>query len=169
MRYKQNSFRLFLFALTGLFIIAQIFGIIPAPIPIILGISLLLYSIPALYTAMEKGKRLQIITAALIFFTGLILIIVKAYEVFEPLKVVFPSLVFVTGVIFILLYIENPKEKPFLYAGIVTAALGIISVPAYSHFVLFYFTDRIVLFLSGYWHVILILTGIILLMNRNKK
>lgn len=169
MKYRGNSFGIFLFALTCCFIMAQLLKIISLPILLILGVALILYSVPMLYTSMEKGKRLQIILSAIIFFTGIILIIIKTYEVLDPLKVVFPSLVFVTGIIFILLFIENPKEKPFLYTGIFTAALGLISVAAYGHFALFYFADRIISFLSGYWHIILITAGIVLLINKNKK
>jgi hypothetical protein len=169
MKSKQNLFAVILFALTCCFIIVQMFKIISLSIPVILGISLVLYSIPTLYLAMGKGKRLQIIISALLFFIGLILVIVKVYEVFEPLKVVFPSIIFITGVVFILLYIENPKESSFLYAGIISAVLGIISVLTYKHFALFYFTDRIISFVAGNWHLVLIIGGIILLMNRNKK
>lgn len=169
MKYKGNSFGIFLFALTCCFIMAQILKIISLPILLILGAALILYAVPSLYTSMEKGKRLQIILSTIIFFTGIILIIIKTYEVLDPLKVVFPSLVFVTGIIFILLFIENPKEKPFLYTGIITAALGLISVAAHGHFALFYFTDMVISFLAGYWHIILIAAGVVLMMNRNKK
>lgn len=169
MGYKQNLFGIILFALACCLIMASTFKIISVAIPVVLGFSLILYSVPALYMAMEKSRRLQIISSAFLFFTGLILIIIKLFEVLDPLKVIFPSVIFITGVIFYLLYLDNHEEKAFLYAGMFAAVIGIISALSYKHFALFYFTDKILMFLSGYWHIILIIAGIMLLINRNRK
>lgn len=169
MKSKQNIFGITVFAIACCLVLAHTLKLINISLPVILGFALILYSIPSLYISVDRSDRLRIVLYTFLFFTGVVLIIVKLFDLLDPLKVVFPSIIFVTGIIFILLYIENTDEKAFLYAGIFSAAAGILSVLLYRHFAFFYYTDKIIYFLSGYWHIILIVSGIVLLLNRNRK
>jgi len=118
---------------------------------------------------METGQRKQIISSVFFFFTGTILLLLRYFEILNPGKIILPSLVFVTGIIFLFLYLENKKETAFLYAGIFVSLSGLAIVFLHEKLSIFYFSDRIIQFFSGYWHFLLIAAGTLLLVNRIKK
>lgn len=169
MRKNENKFGAMVFALALCLIILNAFKMLSVSPYVIIGFALLIYSVPAVYSAMEKGKRAKIIFSTFIFFTGLLIILVNWFDILNPVKIVFPSLVFVTGIVFLLLYIENSKEKVFLYAGGLTSAIGILIVLFNKTLPLNYYADRIITFTSDYWHILLIGIGIALLLNRKKR
>ncbi len=168
MNYNENKFGVILFSIAIFIIILDTVKIISLSMYVVLGFTLLFYSVPTVYTAMEKGNRMQLILSAFSFFTGLLLLLINWFDIINPLKVVFPSLLFIIGVVFLLLYMENTREKAFLYAGSTVAVLGLIIILLNKSLPLIYYADRIIVFISGYWHLLLIGAGIALIVNRKK-
>lgn len=169
MNSRENRFSAFLFIIAGCLIIARILKIINVSIPLILGLTLVIYSVPSIYMSIDKSRRIQIITSVVAFFTGIILVLIKWFEILNPAKIILPSILFVMGIIFLFLFVDNKKEKTFLYTGCFLSAIGLIIPFIYKSFFVFYFTDRIISFAMDYWHIILIIAGILLLLNREKK
>jgi len=169
MNYNESKFGIVIFSIAIFIIILDTVKMVSVNIYVVLGIALLLYSVPTVYMAMEKGKRLQIILSTVSFFTGLILLLIKWFDILNPLKIVFPSLLFILGIVFLLLYVENTREKTFLFVGSLVSLLGLITILLNKSLPIIYYADRIVLFVAGYWHLLLIGAGIALIVNRKKQ
>lgn len=169
MQNNSNTYNRILLISAALLLMLILFDVIDFSADLVIAGTLILYSVPLLYSAVSNSRRLQIIVSAVLFFIGILFTVTNLFEILDPLKVVVPSILFVSGIIFLLLFFENQKNKPFFAAGIFLAAAGIASVIFYGDSAYFYYTDKLILFVINNWHLFLIAVGILLLVMRKKN
>lgn len=102
------------------------------------------------------------------FLIGVVFIVKSYFEILDSRGIVFFSILFISGSVLVILFIENIKEKVFLYAGFIFLVMSYLSITEFRKFGLFNTANRIGNLLEVFWPVILIIMGIIIFINRKK-
>ena len=134
----------------------------------VVGIVFIFYSIPTVYSAFSNDDRGKLIASTILFLIGIVFFVKSYYEILDTRGLVFFSILFISGSILIILFIENIKEKIFLYAGIMLLVLSYLSITQFKKLGLFNAANRIGNLLEVFWPVILIVMGMIIFVNRKK-
>lgn len=133
------------------------------------GIAFIFYSIPTVYSALSNGERGKLTASTILFFVGVVFLVKSYFEILDTRGIVFFSVLFISGSVLVILFIENIKEKIFLFTGIVLLVLSYLSIAKFKKLGLFNTVNRIGNLFEIFWPVILIAMGIIIFVNRKKK
>ena len=134
----------------------------------VVGIVFIFYSIPTVYSALNNGERGKLTASTILFLVGVVFLVKSYFEILDTRGIVFFSVLFISGSVLIILFIENIKEKIFLYAGIVLFILSYLSITQFKKLGLFNAANRIGILFEVFWPVILIVMGMIIFINRKK-
>ncbi len=134
----------------------------------VVGIVFIFYSIPTVYSALNNGERGKLTASTILFLVGVVFLVKSYFEILDTRGIVFFSVLFISGSVLIILFIENVKEKIFLYAGIVLLILSYLSITQFKKLGLFNAANRIGILFEVFWPVILIVMGMIIFINRKK-
>ncbi len=134
----------------------------------VVGIVFIFYSIPTVYSALSNSERGKLTSSTILFFVGVVFLVKSYFEILDTRGIVFFSVLFISGSVLVILFIENIKEKIFLYAGIVLLVLSYLSITQFKKFGLFNAANRIGNLSEVFWPVILIVMGMIIFVNRKK-
>ncbi len=132
------------------------------------GIVFIFYSVPTVYSALNNGERGKLIVSTILFLVGVVFLVKSYFEILDTRGIVFFSILFISGSVLIILFIENIKEKVFLYAGIFFLMLSYLSITQFKRWGLFISANRVGNLLEVFWPVILIMMGMIIFVNRKK-
>ncbi len=132
------------------------------------GIVFIFYSVPTVYSALNNGDRGKLIVSTILFLVGVVFLVKSYFEILDTRGIVFFSILFIGGSVLIILFIENVKEKIFLYSGFILLALSYLSITQFKKLGLFNSANRIGNLLEVFWPVILIVMGMIIFVNRKK-
>ena len=132
------------------------------------GIVFIFYSVPTVYSALNNGERGKLIVSTILFLVGVVFLVKSYFEILDTRGIVFFSILFISGSVLIILFIENVKEKIFLYAGFILLVLSYLSITQFKRLGLFNSANRIGNLLEVFWPVILIVMGMIIFVNRKK-
>jgi len=132
------------------------------------GIVFIFYSLPTVYSSMNNGERAKLIASTILFLVGVVFLVKSHFDILDSRGIVFFSILFISGSVLLIIFIENIKEKIFLYTGIVLLILSYLSVAQFRKFGLFNAANRIGNLLEIFWPVILIVMGMIIFVNRKK-
>lgn len=132
------------------------------------GIVFVFYSIPTVYSALNNGERGKLIVSTILFFVGVVFLVKSYFEILDTRGIVFFSILFIGGSVLIILFIDNIKEKIFLYAGFILLVLSYLSITQFKKLGLFNSANRIGNLFEIFWPVILIVMGMIIFVNRKK-
>lgn len=134
----------------------------------VFGIALIFYGITTVYLSLNNGNRSQLLLAAVLFFVGIIFIVKSRFDLVDVRGLVFTSILFTGGAAFLILFIENVKEKIFLYTAILLMLLGYASTNIFKQFGVLQTANKIANAVDNFWPVILILFGLSVFLKRKK-
>ena len=134
----------------------------------VVGIVFVFYSTPTVYFALNNGERGNLTASKILFLVGVVFLVKSYFEILDSRGIVFFSVLFISGSVLMILFIENIKERIFLYTGIVILLLSYLSVTQFRKLGLFNAANRIGNLLEIFWPVILIVMGITIFINRKK-
>lgn len=134
----------------------------------VVGIVFIFYSMPTVYSALNNGERGKLTASIILFLVGVGFLVKSYFEILDTRGIVFFSVLFISGSVLVILFIENIKEKIFLYAGTVLIILSYLSITQFKKLGLFNAANRIGNLLDVFWPVILIAMGMIIFINRKK-
>lgn len=143
-------------------------SIIPLTFEEVAGIVFIFYSIPTVYCALKNAERGKLIVSAILFLVGVVFLIKSYFEILDTRGIVFFSILFINGSVLVILFIDNIKEKVFLYAGIILFVLSYLSITQFKKLGLFNAANRIGNLFEVFWPVIMIVMGMIIFINRKK-
>ncbi|MCX6174954.1 MAG: hypothetical protein NTZ27_09405 [Ignavibacteriales bacterium] len=134
----------------------------------VVGIVFVFYSIPTVYSALNNGEREKLTASTILFLVGVVFLVKSYFEILDTRGIVFFSVLFISGSVLVILFIENIKEKIFLYAGIALLVLSYLSITQFKKLGLLNAANRIGNLSEVFWPVILIVMGMIIFVNRKK-
>lgn len=154
--------------IVGALALLRYFGIISVSDEQLFGTALILYSLPTVYHSLERGRRARLVFATVLFCAGVVFIVKSYFEILDARGIVFASILFSGGAAFILLFIENTKEKIFLFCALLLIALSYFSVTFFKKIGLFETVNKVGNLFEVFWPVALMILGIIIFINRKK-
>lgn len=134
----------------------------------VIGIALIFYGVTTVYLSLNKGNRSRLFIATVLFFIGIILIVKSHFELGNERGLVFTSILFIGGAAFLILFIENIKEKIFLYVAIFLMLLGYASTNIFKQLGILQAANKIANAVDNFWPVILIIFGLSVFLTRKK-
>ena len=132
----------------------------------IYGLVMIFFGLPSAYLAMNEGRRGRLFFSSVLFFVGILFFVKDKFDLIDTRGLVFTSILFIAGAVLFLLFIDNPKEKIYLFAGIILMGLGYVSAVAFKNLGVFTITNKAANIASDYWPIILIIFGITVFLNR---
>lgn len=135
---------------------------------VVLGITFCFYGIATVNQTFGNNERGKLSFASIVFLIGVVLFVKSHFELLDSRGIVFTSVLFISGATFLILFLENFKEKVFLYTGLVLLLLGILSATFFKNYGLFTLANKIGNLFEYFWPVLLIIFGINIFINRKK-
>ncbi len=121
------------------------------------------------FTSMGKNQRAILFLGSVLFMAGTIFFIKDNYEILDYSKIVIPSVLICFGTGFFLLYIDNIKESAFLVLSLVIFSVALFTITFTKDFPVIKLANRVSYNILGFWPALLLLLGVGLLLNRNRK
>ena len=135
---------------------------------ILLGLVLAAFGISNTNYSFRVGSRRTIVLSAILFLTGIVLIVKNSYEIIDTRGLVLVSILFISGAAFLILFIENVKQKTFLFSGFALIILSYFSLTVLKKIGLFEWLKNVGDMFEVFLPVILILFGMSIFINRKK-
>ena len=154
------------FVVLGIGYLLRIFHLTGINSQEIIGVSLIVFALPAAYFSFGKGKRSMLFLSTCMFLLGIIFIIIDRFEILQPKDLIFTSILFMIGAALIILFIDNTKEKIFLYTGMILLLSSVLSIKFAESSGYIRLANKIGSVIIDYWPVFLILVGLSFLFNR---
>ena len=143
-------------------------GILIYDSEILLGLVLAAFGISNTNYSFRIGSRKTIVLSAILFLTGVVLIVKTSYEIIDTRGLVLVSILFISGAVFLILFIENVKQKTFLLSGFTLIILSYFSLTVLKKIGLFQWLKTAGDMFEVFLPVILILFGMSIFINRKK-
>lgn len=156
------------FLIYGALSLLNSYGAINTESRVIVGITFCFYGIATANQTFGNNERGRLVFASVVFLIGVVLLVKSHFELLESRGIVFTSILFIGGAALLILFLENLKEKVFLYTGAVLVLLGILSATFFRTFGLFTLANKIGNLFEYFWPVLLIVFGIGIFINRKK-
>lgn len=162
---KIAGFTLILYGVSSLLSYYSIVSISP---DILLGSAFILFGLPSAYISFNDNRRDLLLLSTVLFMMGIIFLVKSNYEIINTRGIVFTSILFIGGTTFLVLFIDNTKEKTFLYTSFVLLALGFFSITLLREMGILDYANKIADLAEDFWPVVLIVFGLNIFWNRNK-
>lgn len=156
------------FIVYGLLNLISLLGLVDFEADKILGVVLITTSLPIVYLSFNNSRREFLIAFTILFMIGIIFLVKSNFEIFQTRGLIFSSILLIGGALFIILYVENQNVKNFLPIGFFLLISGYLSVNLLRDWGVINFADTLADKLEDVWPVILILSGLIVFLNRKK-
>lgn len=156
------------FLVYGMLSLLSSYGAINLESRVIFGIVFCFYGIATVNQTFGNNERGKLSFASVVFLIGVVLLVKSRFELLDSRGIVFTSILFISGATFLILFLENFKEKVFLYTGAVLILLGVLSATFFKNYGLFTLANKIGNLLGYFWPVLLIVFGISIFINRKK-
>jgi len=134
----------------------------------VVGITLIFYGIPSVYSALGSGKRDWLAISAVFFFVGVLFIVKYQYDLTDSQSMAFASILLIGGAVFLILFIENTKEKVFIVAAFLLLVLGYAATTIFKQCGILNTTNKIANIVDDFLPVILIVWGLSIFLTRKK-
>lgn len=134
----------------------------------VLGIALILQGIASVSISFKQNRRDLLFLFTVMFMVGIIFITKSYFVIRETREIVFTSILFISGGAFLMLFIENTKEKFFLYTGLMFLFIGYLSTTLFRDAGITKYADSLGGLAKDFWPIFIITTGLLLFINRKK-
>ena len=157
-----------LLILFGLLSLLNYFSVLHFTNEITYGIVFIFFGLVTVYRTFGSNRRGSLSFGILVFMLGVLFILKSHFDLLDTRGIIFTSILFIGGSILIMLFLDNPKEKAFLYSGLILVILSAITITLFKSLGLFSLTNKIGNYLQYFWPIILIILGMGLFINRKK-
>ncbi|MBS3945520.1 MAG: hypothetical protein KGZ42_08475 [Melioribacter sp.] len=154
--------------LSGFLILASQLKLLKIELFQILGAALILQGITSVSISFKQNRRDLLFLFTVMFLVGIFFTTKSYFVIRETREIVFTSILFISGGAFLMLFIENMKEKFFLYTGLLFLLIGYLSTTFLRDAGITKYADTLGGLAKDFWPVVLIITGLILFLNRKK-
>lgn len=154
--------------LSGFLILASQLKLLKIELFQILGAALILQGITSVSISFKQNRRDLLFLFTVMFLVGIIFMTKSYFVIRETREIVFTSILFISGGAFLMLFIENMKEKFFLYTGLMFLFIGYLSTTLLRDAGITKYADTLGGLAKDFWPVVLIITGLLLFLNRKK-
>ena len=155
----------FIYGFFELLYMPDLLGISSQPF---LGILLTVYGLINVFINLGHNKRAWLLFGNFLFFIGLFLVLSGFYQIIEKDHLFFTLFLFVLANSALLLFIENSKERIFLYISLVLFVISFLAGKVVNLLSGFSALANIGLALLAYWPIFLIFFGVAVLVNRKR-
>lgn len=152
----------------GIFYLLRFLTIINAPITELISYVFILYGIVTVYFSLGTGFRGRLFFASIVFLSGVMMYVINNYEILKPSSAIFASILFITGSSFVILFIDNTKEKTFLYSGLLLLIISYSAATVFKNYEIIKAANSLSNLVLDYWPVFLLLFGINILIMRKR-
>lgn len=156
------------FILYGIFSVLNLARVIPFTEERLTGAVFIFYGAVTVFLSFSNQKRENLVFASGLFLVGVILLVKSNFEIIDTRGIVFTSTLFISGALLLILFIDNTKEKVFLYSGIVLILMSYLSITVLKNIGLFEIANKAGDYFKYFWPVLLIVFGISIFINRSK-
>ena len=164
---SKNLFAISLIILgAGLLLIWS--GILVYDPEMLIGIILSALGISNTNFSFRNNNRKMIVISTILFLIGVVLIVKNTYEIVDSRGLVLVSILFISGSSFLILFVDNVKQKTFLYSGLALILASYFSITVLRGFGLFDWLKTVGDFLEIFWPVILIVLGLSIFIKKKK-
>jgi hypothetical protein len=118
---------------------------------------------------MGKNKKNILFVGAVLFLVGVLLFITSSYDFLNLSNLVLPSIFFILGTAFLILFIDDLSNNLLLIISIIFLISGIFFFTKLGTFNLSDFVKSTLSISMKYLPVIIIVTALILLLEKNNK
>jgi hypothetical protein len=132
----------------------------------ILGVVFLAFGLITVYKTFGNEQRGILSLGVVVFLFGIVLIMKSRFALLDMRSIAFTSILFIGGATFFILFLDNKKQKAFLYSGMSLVILSIVTVVYLKDLKIFYYAKFIDSYFEYFWPVILIIMGISLFHSR---
>lgn len=143
-------------------------GLIKINIDLITSAVLIGYGLIVSNISFKESNRLQLVVSSLVFFIGIIILVKSNFTIVDTRTLFFISIFLITGAVSILLYIENTKQKVFLYSGLIIFVLGIILLLLIEKLGLIFIINQTAKLFENYFSFLLIIFALIIFLRKDK-
>ena len=166
---KNYSIITYLLVLLALSILLKIVGVIDVSYTELAGYALIFYGIGSVYVSMGKNNKKLLFIGAVLFLVGVELSIASSYDFLKLSNVVLPSIFFILGTAFLVLFIDELSNKLLLAISVIFLISGIFFFTKLGTFNPGDLFKSVLSISMKYWPVIIIITVLILLLNKDRK
>lgn len=152
----------------GILFLLKFFQVISSPYTLLASYIFIFYGFTAAYFSFGTGYRGNLFFASIIFLSGIMMYVINNFEILQPSSAVFSSILFISGASFIVLYIDNIKERIFLYSGLLLMLISYFSITFFKNSDIVDTANRLSNLVIDYWPVFLLLFGINILLMRKR-
>jgi len=153
----------------GLFILAVDYNFYEIDYKSVLEYLFLFWGVVLVLTSMNDNSRGLLFLGSLIFMAGIVLLVINEFEILNPLKIVLPSVLLSFGAAFFLLFVQNHKEKVFLFTSIILFGISILLIVLLKDHQLYNIANRVSFLILEFWPILLTLIGLGVMLNRNYR
>ncbi len=144
------------------------FNILSVNHSLVTSIIIIAYGLSSTNFAFKKSNRLQLVVSSIIFFIGIIFLVKSNYIIVDSRGLIFISILLIAGAVSILLYIDNAKQKLFLYTGLIVFGIGIFFLIFIQKLGVLYLINQAAGLFENYLPFFLIVLGLIIFLKREK-
>lgn len=167
--FRKDSVITYLLVFILLLIIVKLVGIFNLSYLEMTGYALVFYGMGTVYVSMGKSKRSMLFIGSVAFLAGVLLLITSNYDFVKLTNIVLPSIFFILGTAFLILFIDDYSNKLLLIISAIFFISGIYLFGKLGTFHLSSFLSSVLNIFFKYWLIVVIITTIVLLIEKNKK
>ena len=135
----------------------------------LLGYVLIIYGLSLYYSSYIAKKKISLFFGSSLFLTGVIFLLLGNFDLQDKEQLFIAAVMFVPSISSFMLFLFDKSNSMSMYAAVILFAGGIGSLALLSPNGLNNFANDFLLFSEVYWPVIIILTAVIVLVNREMK
>jgi len=135
----------------------------------LLGYVLIIYGLSLYYSSFIFSKKIPLFFGSSLFLTGVIFLLIGNFDLQDKERLFIPALLFVNSISSLMLFLFDKSKSISMYAAVILFAGGIGTLALFSPNGLNNFAGNLLSFSEVYWPVIIILTAVIVLVNRETR
>jgi hypothetical protein len=149
-------------------IFLKFIGLVTSSFTELASYALIFYGIGTVYVWMGKRKKNILFIGAVSFLVGIELFITSNYDFLRISHIVLPSIFFILGTAFLVLFIDDLSNRLLLIIATIFLISAIFFFSKLGTFNFSNFLASVISIIRKYWPVLIIVTVLILLLNRDK-
>ncbi|MGD8305716.1 MAG: hypothetical protein PVF17_03600 [Ignavibacteria bacterium] len=135
----------------------------------LLGYVLVIYGLSLYYSSFLIKKKIALYFGSSLFLLGVIFLLIGSFDLQQKEQLLIPAFLFVNAISSLMLFLFDKSINTAMYATVILFAAGIGTFALVSPHGIKNFINNIISFSEVYWPVIIILTAVIVLVNREVK
>lgn len=160
---------IYVLVFASVLILLRIIGLISFNNNELLGYVLVIYGLSLYYSSFLIKKKIALYFGSSLFLLGVIFLLIGSFDLQQKEQLLIPAFLFINAISSLMLYLFDKSINTAMYASMILFAVGVGTFAFVSPHGIKDFINNIISFSEVYWPVIVILTAVIVLVNREIK